>query len=95
MKQYLFWLLPSWFQQFQENEVVELFVGDVYASIIPPVKRLRGFKKISLQPGEISTVSFTLNKGDLSLINRKLERITEPDNFKVYVNNLTTKFYLK
>jgi len=77
------------------KEVVELFVGDLYASIVPPVKQLRGFDKINLQAGETQTVKFTLNKGDLSFINKKLERVTEAGEFKIFIDHLTTKFYVK
>ena len=77
------------------KEVVELFVGDLYASIIPPVKQLRGFDKIELRPGETRTVKFTLNKEDLSFINEKLKRVTEPGEFNLFINHLTVKFYVK
>lgn len=77
------------------KEVAELFVGDLYASIVPPVKQLRGFDKIELQPGETRTVKFTLNKEDLSFINKKLKRVTEPGEFNLFINHLTAKFYVK
>jgi len=77
------------------KEVVELFVGDMYASIIPPVKRLRGFRKIELQPGETKTVKFKLSKDDLSFINHDLKRVTEPGYFTISIHKLTTKFYLR
>ncbi len=77
------------------KEVAELFVGDLYASIIPPVKQLRGFDKIELRPGETRTVKFTLNKEDLSFINEKLKRVTEPGEFNLFINHLTVKFYVK
>jgi beta-glucosidase len=77
------------------KEVVELFVGDRYASIIPPVKRLRGFSKIELQAGETKTVEFKLSKDDLSFINRDLKRVTEPGTFTISIDKLKTTFYLK
>ena len=42
------------------KEVVELFVSDLVASLTPDVKRLRGFEKIDLKPGESKTVTFKL-----------------------------------
>jgi beta-glucosidase len=77
------------------KEVVQLYIGDLYASIIPPVKQLRGFEKIDLQPGESKTVKFNIDKQDLSFINGKLKRVTEPGAFKVTINDLHSEFYVK
>ncbi len=77
------------------KETVQLFIGDVYASMIPPVKRLKGYEKIDLKPGEAKTVSFSIDKSDLSFINSKLERVTEPGEFKIYINKLHKSFYVK
>ncbi len=77
------------------KEVVQLYIGDLYASIIPPVKRLRGFDKVDLQPGESRTVKFTIRKQDLSFINAKLKRVTEPGEFEVHIESLNKSFYVK
>ncbi len=47
------------------KKVAELFIGDLYASIIPPVKQLRSFHEINLQSGESRVVKFTINKRKL------------------------------
>jgi len=77
------------------KEVVQLYIGELYASIIPPVRQLKGFDKIDLQPGERRTVKFTIDKQDLSIINSKLRRVTEPGEFKISIANLTANFYVK
>lgn len=77
------------------KETVQLFIGDEYASLIPAVKRLKGYEKIDLKPGETKTVSFSIEKNDLSFINRNLERVTEPGGFKVYIDQLSNSFYVK
>ncbi|MBE0651045.1 MAG: glycoside hydrolase family 3 C-terminal domain-containing protein [Bacteroidales bacterium] len=77
------------------KEVVQLYIGDLYASIIPPVKRLRGFDKIDLQAGESKTVKFIIDKQDLSFINSKLQRVTEPGEFKITIAHLTKNFFVK
>ncbi len=77
------------------KEVVQLYIGDLYASIIPPVKQLRGFDKIDLQPGETKTVTFNIDKQDLSFVNSQLKRVTEPGAFKVTIHNLSAEFYVK
>ncbi len=77
------------------KEVVQLFIGDTYASIIPPVKRLKRFEKIDLKPGEAKTVHFSIDRNDLSFINRKLSRVTESGTFKVFINQLSKSFYVE
>jgi beta-glucosidase len=74
------------------KESVLLYVSDLVATITPEEKRLRGFDKILLQPGETKTVSFRINKENLSFINNDLKRVTEPGDFKIAVGELTAMF---
>lgn len=67
------------------DEVVQLYIQDVVASITRPVKELRGFERISLEPGAAQTVTFTLTEEDLSFFDIDMERIVEPGRFNVYV----------
>lgn len=67
------------------EEVVQLYVSDVCASRVRPVKELKGFQKIRLEPGETKTVSFVLNAQALGFYNEKLKYIVEPGKFKVWV----------
>jgi len=71
---------------------VELYARDQYASITPSLRRLRAFKKINLKPGETKDVNFTLNKADLSFINEKLQRVTEPGEFLIMIGDKRTSF---
>jgi len=66
-------------------ETVQLYVRDVVASITRPVKELKGFKQISLKPGETKPVSFTLTSDDLRFYNSDLKYVAEPGDFKVFV----------
>ncbi|HCK99451.1 MAG TPA: beta-glucosidase [Candidatus Marinimicrobia bacterium] len=77
------------------KEVVQLYVSDLVASITPPVKRLKGFRKVELQPGESKTVEFELSDDDLSFIGRDNIRIVEPGEFVVSVADLKAKFELR
>ena len=77
------------------KEVVQLYIGDLYASIIPPVRQLKGFDKIDLHPGETKTVNFFIDKQDLSFVNANLKRVTEPGTFKITIANLTSNFFVK
>ncbi len=74
------------------KEVVQLYVRDDYAGITPPVKRLRGFEKIELQPGEVRTVSFTLRAEDLAFVGLNNQWVTEPGTFTVFVGGLEKSF---
>ncbi|MCC9137885.1 beta-glucosidase BglX [Pontibacter silvestris] len=67
------------------EEVVQLYVQDVIASVTRPVKELKGFQKISLKKGESKTVTFTLTAEDLKFYNKDLEYVFEPGEFKVFV----------
>lgn len=73
-------------------EVVELYTKDLYASITPSVKRLRKFTKILLEPGASQTVTFEINKEDLSFVGNDLKRITEEGEFEIVIENLRKKF---
>ncbi len=63
------------------REVVQLYSRDLYASLIPDVKRLRRFEKIALQPGETRTVEFHLTTDDLAFYDLENRRIAEPGDF--------------
>jgi len=75
-------------------EVVQLFTSDHFASIGPPVKRLRGFQKIGLAPGETKTVTFTLTAPDLAFVNAANRLVAEAGHFTLTVGQLTKTFAL-
>lgn len=82
------------------DEVVQLYVRDMVGSISRPVKELKGFKRISLNPGESKTVEFTLNSVDLKFFNSDLEFVNEPGEYTLFIGHdsnstLSTKFNLK
>ncbi len=70
---------------FAGEEVVQLYVRDMAASIARPVKELKGFQKISLKAGESKTISFKLTVEDLKFYNSDLKFVAEPGDFKVFV----------
>jgi len=65
------------------DEVVQLYVRDEVSSITRPVKELRGFRRITLDPGKTQTVEFTLGPDELSFLNRDMRRVVEPGAFKI------------
>lgn len=74
------------------KETVLLYVSDLVASVTPEVKRLRAFEKIDLKPGESKIITFTLDAAALSFINRDLQRVTEPGEFKLSIADLSAGF---
>jgi len=67
------------------DEVVQLYIRDEVSSVTRPVKELRGFRRITLDPGQTQKVEFTLGPEELSFLDRNLQRIVEPGTFKVMV----------
>ncbi|MFC1558317.1 glycoside hydrolase family 3 C-terminal domain-containing protein [candidate division KSB1 bacterium] len=76
-------------------EVVQLYIRDIIATVSVPVKQLRGFKKVWLNPGEKKRVEFKLNHEDLSLLNQNLEWVVEPGTFDIMVGSSSKNILLK
>ncbi len=77
------------------KEAVQLYLTDMYGSVTRPNKQLKAFEKISLNPGEVKTVEFKINKQHLSFIGQGNKRIIEPGDFKVTIGNHIADFKLK
>ncbi|MBN1782018.1 glycoside hydrolase family 3 C-terminal domain-containing protein [bacterium] len=67
------------------DEVVQVYVKDIEASVPVPLWSLQGFRRVSLAPGEEQTVEFTLEPKQLALITDNLERLVEPGEFTIAV----------
>lgn len=67
------------------EEVVQLYIRDLVASVTRPLKELKGFKKIFLKKGETKTVSFTMTTDDLKFFNFDLRYDWEPGDFEIYI----------
>ena len=74
------------------KEVVQLFIHDKVASITPPMKRLRGFDKISLDVGESKTVQFEIKSADLAFVGVDNKWITEAGEFEIQIADLKKTF---
>jgi beta-glucosidase len=77
------------------KEVVDLYLTDLYASITPDVKRLKGFEKINLKPGETKTVHFNVTEKELSFVNAENKRVVEPGDFEIRIADLKAKFLVQ
>jgi beta-glucosidase len=69
------------------DEVVQIYVTDVAASVTRPVKQLRAFERVSLEPGESKVLSFTLGPDDLGLLDARMKWVVEPGEFRVSASN--------
>ncbi|GAB4523426.1 MAG: glycoside hydrolase family 3 N-terminal domain-containing protein [Amphiplicatus sp.] len=67
------------------DEVVQLYIRDRVSSVTRPVKELRGFRRITLQPGETKEVRFVIGPEHLRFWNKDMKRIVEPGEFEIMV----------
>ena len=67
------------------DEVVQMYVRDDYASVGRYNKMLKGFERISLEPGETKTVTFTLSFDELNILNQQMKKVVEPGTFTISV----------
>jgi beta-glucosidase len=72
------------------DEVVQLYIHDPVASISQPVRRMRGFERVTLNPGQTQTVTFTLDGSDFGFYDNSGKFVVEPGSFDVYAGNSST-----
>jgi beta-glucosidase len=65
--------------------VVQLYIRDLVGSVTRPVKELKGFQKVMLQPGETKRISFKITEEDLKFYNADLKFIAEPGEFRMFI----------
>lgn len=70
---------------FAGDEVAQMYIRDDFASVGRYIKMLKGFKRITLNPGEAKTVLFELNSENLSIYNKDMEKVVEPGDFTISV----------
>jgi beta-glucosidase len=69
----------------EAEEVAQLYIRDRVASLTRPVRELKGFRKVRLQPGASSEVTFTLTRQDLAFYNAQMQFTAEPGEFDVWI----------
>lgn len=72
--------------KYDAEEVAQLYIRDLVASLARPVRELKDFRKIHLKAGETKTVSFMLNNEQLAFYNANLVKRTEPGDFQVWIS---------
>lgn len=70
---------------FDGDEVVQLYINDIYSSVTTPQKTLKGFKRVNIKKGVTKMVEFVLTSEELAIWNRKMERVVEPGEFEVMI----------
>ncbi len=69
------------------QEVVQMYIRDLISSVTRPIKELKGFEKITLQPGESRTVALAITPDHLAFTNIDMEYKVEPGKFEIMVGN--------
>ncbi|MFL6005858.1 MAG: beta-glucosidase BglX [Gaiellaceae bacterium] len=72
------------------DDVVQLYIHDPVASISQPVRRLRGFQRVTLVPGQTQTVPFTLDASDWGFYDNSGKFVVEPGEIEVYAGDSST-----
>ncbi len=77
------------------DEVAQMYIRDDVSSVTRPIKELKDFTRISLEPNETKRVTFKITPEKLALYNREMKRIVEPGTFQIMVGgnsvNLVTQ----
>ena len=69
------------------TETIQLYIRDVVSSVTRPVKELKGFRKISLKPGESKTVTLPITPDSLAFYDINMDYVVEPGEFEIMVGN--------
>ena len=71
--------------KYKGDEIVQLYTHDVASSITVFERMLRGFERVTLEPGETKTVTMTLTPKDFTMLDRNMKPVIEPGLFEIYV----------
>ena len=72
------------------DDVAQLYIHDPVASLSQPIRRLRGFERVTLEPGESTTVKFTLDSDDFGFYNNRGTYVVEPGAIQVFAGDDST-----
>ncbi len=67
------------------DEVAQMYIRDEFSSVTRPIKELKGFKRVTLKPGETKKITFKVTPEKLQFYNRNMKRVVEPGSFEVMV----------
>ena len=66
-------------------EIAQLYINDVFSSVTTPIKELKAFQRVALNPGEVKTIRLEVPFDQLSLVNQQMETVVELGEFQVMV----------
>lgn len=69
------------------TETVQMYVADLYGSVVRPCKQLRGFEKVTIEPGETRTVSFEIKEEMFRFYNIDMKYVSEPGDCRVFIGS--------
>ena len=72
------------------DEVVQLYINDIYSSVTTPHKTLKGFERVFIKKGETKHIKFTLSPEELAIWNREMVRVVEPGEFEIMIGGNST-----
>jgi beta-glucosidase len=67
------------------DEVCQLYIKDIVASVARPVMELKGFSRVQLQPGETKTIRFVIDRDLLKMVDKNLNEVVEPGEFRLMI----------
>ncbi|MEA1896360.1 MAG: glycoside hydrolase family 3 C-terminal domain-containing protein, partial [Bacteroidota bacterium] len=71
--------------EYAGDEVAQLYIRDLFSSVARPVMELKGFKRVYLEKGETKEITFTISPELLSMLDKDLNRIVEPGEFRIMI----------
>ena len=77
------------------DEVAQLYFTDKLSSVTVYEKQLRGFERVTLEPGETKTVTMTLDAKDLALLDKDMNSVVEPGEFDLFISASSTDVRMK
>ena len=77
------------------DEVVQLYIKDLYASVARPIMELKGFCRIHIKKGETKEVQFEINPDLLSMLDEKMNRVVEPGAFRIMIGSSSNDIRLR
>lgn len=77
------------------DEVAQLYIHDVVASVARPLKELKRFKRVTLAPGESTTITFHLTPDDLAFYDINMRKVVEPGEFEVMIGSSSADIRLR
>ncbi|MEP7039774.1 MAG: glycoside hydrolase family 3 N-terminal domain-containing protein [Acidobacteriota bacterium] len=73
------------------DEIAQMYIRDEVSSVTRPIKELKDFARVSIEPGETKTVTFKITPEKLAFYNREMKRVVEPGTFQIMVGGNSTK----